>query len=169
MKTLLAAAAAIAVVTSSAAHAVATDDTTMGVSATVSRTCTVTADTLAFGTLTETGAKASSVISINCTAGSAEDEPAVTFSAGLNADGDTRRLIGGDSGTTPIPYTLASTEGGTNLTALAPVTATTTNGGINYSTTVYGSIDGGVYQIGSYTDTITVQVTYQDVVPAVAP
>lgn len=168
MKTLLAAAAAIAVVTTSAAHA-ATDDTEMGVSATVSRTCTVTADALAFGTITETGAATSSAISINCTAGSTEDAPSVTFSAGLNAVGDTRRMLGGDSGTAYIPYTLASTDGGTNLTASAPVTTATTNGGINYSTTVYGSIDAGAYQIGNFVDTVTVEVTYQDVVPAVAP
>lgn len=151
---------------SSAVHA-ATADGTMTVSATVSRTCTVTAGSLAFNTVSTSAATATqSAISISCTAGSSTDIPTMTFSGGGNLDsavGGTglRRMIGGDSTTALVPYTLSAAANGTNLSTTGTVSAATADGGSTYSATVHGKIDAGKYQIGTYNDTVTVTVTYK--------
>ena len=145
----------------SAVHAATAEDT-MTVSATVARTCTVSADPLAFGTVSETGATASSTVAITCTAGSTTDEPTVAFSGGLNlnATSGLRQMVGGDSTTALVPYTLSAASGGTNLTPTTAVATTAADGGTSYSAPVYGSIAAGTYQIGTFSDTVTVTVTY---------
>lgn len=144
------------------AHA-ATETGTMGVSATVSRTCTVTAAPLAFGNLnTAANTDASANISVTCTAGSSTDAPSVTFGAGANAASNQRQMIGGDSGTALIPYGLyANTARTTDLLSTAPVSATTSNNGVNYSVTVYGRVPAGTYEMGNFNDSVTVTLTYQ--------
>lgn len=136
----------------------------MDVSATVTRTCTVEAAALAFGTVVEAGAtSAQSAISVSCTAGSTNDAPTITFSNGLNQAVPTepRNMIGGDSGAALIPYTLSGVAAGANLAPSASIATTAAGGGTSYSTTVYGSIAGSTgYEIGSFADTVTVTVTY---------
>lgn len=146
----------------SSATIAATANSTMTVSATVTRTCTVSAGALSFPLSGSTAATAQSAVSISCTAGSSNDIPTVSLSNGLNQTVATspRNLKGGDSTTALIPYKLSATATGVNLAPTDTVSTTTADGGSSYSTTIHGSIDAGTKQRGSYSDTVTVTVTY---------
>lgn len=145
--------------------ATATANNTMGVSATVTRTCTVTTNPLAFGTVAGGAATTTTAgVSISCTAGSSTDAPTITVSDGANrAAAGLRRMVGGDSTTAYIPYTISGTSGGADLVAATTVPLTTADSGISYSATLYGSIASSTsYQKGTFNDTVTVTVTYAD-------
>lgn len=144
----------------------ATAETTMAVSATVQRSCTVSAGEIGFGVLTQgTNSDASASITITCTAGSANDAPSATFGLGANASGSQRRMAGGEAplgGTAFVPYNLFSDSARVvPVTSSTLVSTTAASGGVSYSTTIYGRVPAaGDYQLGTYSDTVTVVVTY---------
>jgi len=140
--------------------------TNMAVSATVNRTCTVSAASLAFGALNATTpTDALAAITISCTAGSAADTPTVTFGLGANFTGAQRYLKGGDAATPSalIPYGLFSDTGrSVAVTGSTAVATATSNAGVTYSTSIYGRVAASPsFQLGTYSDTVVVTVTYR--------
>ncbi len=142
----------------------ATDSTTtMGVSATVLNACLVTATNMAFGSYNPTSSTptdATSTINVTCT-------PGTSFNVGLNAGStggatvSTRQML---NGATPLGYALYSNAGRSTNWGNTPGTDTvaqTASTILPISFTVYGRIspqqDVGA---GSYTDTVTVTVSY---------
>lgn len=141
----------------------ATETGTMGVSATVVRTCTVTSTPLAFGTLNNAANNdASSTVTVTCTAGSSTDTPRVTFSSGAHAGtGGQRQMRGGDSGNAFLPYGLFSDVGRANsLLSTTPVDLSTSNNGVAYNVDVYGRVPAGTYEKGNFSDSVTITLTY---------
>ena len=145
----------------------ATTTTTFAVTATVQSTCSATATALAFGTYTP-GAGAltnNSTISVKCT----KNTPyTVSLNAGTTTgDAFTQRLMA--SGANTLQYNLYTTAafttvfgdgtGGTGTQAGTGAGVATAN-----TVTVYGQLlDSAANQAavpGSYSDTITVTVTY---------
>jgi spore coat protein U-like protein len=146
----------------------ATTGTSFQVTATVQSTCSATAATLAFPNYTPGGGAqtGNTTISVKCT----KNTP---FTVALNAgattgDAFTQRLMGG-SGANTLQYNLFTTvalaqvfgdgSGGTGTVAGTGLGVATAN-----SVQVFGQVpDSATNQAavpGSYTDTITVTVTY---------
>lgn len=140
----------------------ATATTTFPVTATVIKACIVTATPLAFGNYDPTAASptdATSTLSVLCTVGTA-------YTVGLSqgtASGATVTTRKMANGANLLNYALyqenghttnwGNTAGTDTVAATAPVGATTM--------TVYGRIAAGQnVPIGSYSDTITVNVVY---------
>jgi spore coat protein U-like protein len=166
MRKILTATLAAAALAAGVAQA-ATTTTTFAVTATVLSTCSATAATLAFPNYTPGGGAqiGNTTISVKCT----KNTP---FTVGLNAGsttGDTfaQRLMG--SGANTLQYNLFTTAGlatifgdGTGGTSTVPGT------GLGVATAasvqVFGQVpDSATNQsaiAGSYSDTITVTVTY---------
>jgi spore coat protein U-like protein len=145
----------------------ATVTTTFAVTATVQKTCAVSANPLAFGTYTPgAGAlNANTTLSVRCT----KTTPfTVSLNGGSTAGGTVaQRLMAG--GTDTLQYNLYTTAAfatvfgdGTGTSATVPGTGT----GVNTANTVtvYGQLpDNAVNQAvtpTNYTDTVTVTVTY---------
>jgi spore coat protein U-like protein len=138
----------------------ATTTTTFAVSATVASTCTVSATALAFGTYSGTVIDQTSSLSVTCSTGATYN---IGLSAGTTAGATTaaRLLSDGASGT--LGYALFRDAGRTlnwgntvNTDTLAG-----TGTGAAQAVSVYGRIAGGqTATAGTYTDTITVTVTY---------
>lgn len=142
----------------------ATETTTFGVSATVADSCNVTATALGFGSYDPIGATdldATTTIDVTCSNGTAYD---VGLNAGTTtgATVTTRQMQHSTSGT--LNYSLFSDSarsanwgdaGGTDVVADTGTGAAKTH-------TVYGRIPSGqsTSPTGSYSDTITVTVTY---------
>ncbi len=172
MRQILTALAAVTLgataLTAGAAHSATTTTTTFAVTATVLSTCSATAAALPFGTYTPGagGLAANSTISVKCT----KNTPytvALNVGTGTGAAFATGRLM--SSGANTLQYNLYTSAAfatvfgdGTGTTATVAgvgagvATATTT--------TVYGQlVDSAANQLavpGSYTDTITVSVSY---------
>ena len=141
------------------------------VSATVTKNCTVAANPLAFGTYTPGGGavKVSSTLNVNCT-------KTTPFTVALNAgtttgDAFTQRLLqnqtAGDADT--LQYNLYTsntyaTVWGDGTGSTGTVTGTGTGIATSVAETVYGQlVDSTANQNvspGSYTDTITVTVSF---------
>lgn len=165
-KFLTAAAAAAAIVTGAGAHA-ATATTTFQVSATILKACVVSATPLNFGNYTAGGGalKVNTTVNVNCT-------NSTPFSVALNAGTTTggtiaQRLLANGSNT--LQYNLYTTN--TYATVFGDGTgssATVSGAGVGLLTstpvTVYGQLPDSVTNQtavpGTYTDTITVTVTY---------
>jgi len=166
MRKIITATLAAAAVAAGVAHA-ATTTTTFAVTATVLSTCSATAATLAFPNYTPGGGSqiGNTTISVKCT----KNTPfTVALDAG-STTGDTfaQRLMG--SGANTLQYNLFTSAGlatvfgdGTGGTAMVPGTGlgvATAN-----SVQVFGQVpDSATNQAaiaGSYSDTITVTVTY---------
>jgi spore coat protein U-like protein len=167
MHKILTATLATAAMTAGIAQA-ATTGTSFQVTATVQSTCSATAATLAFPNYTPGGGAqtGNTTISVKCT----KNTP---FTVALNAgattgDAFTQRLMGG-SGANTLQYNLFTTvalaqvfgdgSGGTGTVAGTGLGVATAN-----SVQVFGQVpDSATNQAavpGSYTDTITVTVTY---------
>lgn len=142
----------------------ATDTTTFQVTATVNEVCSVTATDLAFGIYDPSASdnENTSTITVNCTKGT-------NYSIGLNegtaagATVTTRQMEDAVSSDL-INYSLYSNSsrtvnwGNTQNTDTVDVASAT---GAAENHTVYGRIPAGQYvTAGSYSDTITVTVTY---------
>lgn len=144
----------------------ATATTNMAVSATVQRSCTVSAGPLAFGTLAPGSvADANSVISIECTsANPTETTVSVSTDDGANNDDSQRRMVNADLGGAYVPYGLYAAAGGTD--PIAPgetIPATTTDNGRSFTATIYGQVPASnSYAVGSYSDTVVIELTYSD-------
>lgn len=135
----------------------------MGVSATVLNACLVTATNMAFGSYNPTSATptdATSTINVTCT-------PGTSFNVGLNAGStggatvSTRQML---NGATPLSYELYSNAGRSTNWGNTPGTDTvaqTASTILPISFTVYGRIpQQQSVGAGSYTDTVTVTVSY---------
>ncbi len=163
MRRVLTTASLVTVAFSAVSASAQTAQTTMDVSATVVNACLVTATDLAFGTYDPTATSATdttSTINVTCT-------PGTSFTVGLNAGTTagttvtTRQMASGANrlnyalysdaprsvnwGNTPGTDTPAATVASTTPTAL----------------TVYGRVSSQqAVPAGSYTDTVTITVSY---------
>ncbi len=133
----------------------------LGVSAIVTDTCTVTAPTaMVFANPSASAATNESVqgsIVILCTA--AKTGVTVTMGGGNNLSGAQRRMT--DLGTGFLPYNVFSDAGHANAVA---VDGTFFSGNIPAALpvqrSVYGQIPSGAYTAGTYLDTIVVTLNY---------
>jgi spore coat protein U-like protein len=129
------------------------------VTATIVKDCTVSATNLPFGNYTGAVKTATTRVSVTCTSGTAYT---VGLSAGL-ATGATVTTRQMQNGSTLLNYGLFTDSGHTtnwgNTSATNWVSGT--GSGSAQAITVYGQIPAAQYvKPGSYTDTITVSVTY---------
>jgi spore coat protein U-like protein len=134
--------------------------TTFTVSATVLKDCAVSATALPFGNYTGAVNNTTSTVTVSCT-------KSTTYSVGLGtglatgASVSTRQM---QNGTNLLNYSLCSDSAAcaTNWgNTLATNWVTGTGTGAAQALTVYGQIPAAQYVTpGSYTDTITVTVTY---------
>jgi spore coat protein U-like protein len=138
----------------------ATATASFGVSVTVQATCLVSASSMNFGAYTGTALSATSAISVNCTNSTPYN---VGLSAGL-APGATvhhRMMVG--PGSALLSYALSSNSRGIvnwGKTVGADTVAGTGNG-TPQALSVHGQIGAGQFVAsGTYSDTITVTVTY---------
>lgn len=133
--------------------------TTFGVSASVLKDCTVSATALAFGNYTGAINSAQSAVTVTCT-------KSTTYTVGLGtglASGATVTTRQMQNGVALLNYGLFSDAAwGTNWgNTLATNWVAGTGNGAGQSLNVYGQIPAGQYVTpGSYTDTISVTVTY---------
>ncbi len=130
------------------------------VTATGVKDCTASATNLAFGNYTGAVNNSTSTISVTCTSGT-------TYTVGLNAGTATGATVTSRSMTGPgsalLKYSLFNNSGRTtnwgNTSATNWVSGT--GSGSAQALTVYGQVPAKQYVTpGSYTDTITVSVTY---------
>lgn len=136
---------------------------TMGISATVLNACVVTSNAMAFGNYNPTSASptdATSTFDVICTAGT-------SYSVGLNAGtkaGATVSTRQMSSGANALNYSLFSDSSRTVNWGNTPGTDTpspTTAGVLPSTFTVYGRIPAQQnVPGGSYTDTVTITVSY---------
>lgn len=137
--------------------------TTMDVSATVVKSCVISATNLAFGNYDPTAATpadASSSITVTCT-------PGTSFTVGLNAGtvaGATVTSRKMASGTNRLSYALYSDAARTTNWGNTPGTDTPAAGTALVTPsvlTVYGRVPAQQAVVaGSYTDTVTITVSY---------
>ncbi len=131
------------------------------VTATVGSTCSVSASNVAFGNYTASQLDASGAVSVTCTNGTA-------YAVGLNAGTGTaatvatRRMTGPSSQT--LIYSLYQDALRTLLwgNTVGIDTVAGTGNGATQTLTVYGRVPAAQLTVGagSYTDTITVTVSY---------
>jgi spore coat protein U-like protein len=126
----------------------------------VAKDCGVTATNLAFGNYTGALVDSTSTISVTCTS-------TTTYNVGLNAGLATGATVTNRSMTGPgsalLHYSLFSNSGYTTNwgNTVGTNTVAGTGNGVVQSLTVYGQVPAGQHSTpGSYTDTITVSVTY---------
>lgn len=163
MRKLIAFAAAAAVTSVSAPAFAAADTDTLQITANVVNNCVVTASPMAFGTLANLGTAnidTSATVSLACTPDAAYD---VSMDLGLNASGSQRRLVNGADAAQLIPYGLYTDANRTNAWGNAvgsTVAGTAVNG--TATLTAYGRIPSTAAAVtaGSYSDTVTVTVTF---------
>lgn len=130
------------------------------ITATIVKDCTASATNLAFGNYTGAVKSSTSTISVTCTSGT-------TYTVGLNAGTATGATVTSRSMTGPgsalLHYSLYSNSGHTTNWGNTSGTnwVSGTGNGAAQPLTVYGQIPAPQYVApGSYTDTITVSVTY---------
>ncbi|MEJ1970445.1 MAG: spore coat U domain-containing protein [Rhizomicrobium sp.] len=130
----------------------------MGVTATVSTVCDVTAEPIDFSEIALTGTTGSqTTVSATCTNGGTYN---IGLSDGANATGGQRRLA---SGTNFLTYDLYSnTERTTHWGhAVGTDTVAGTGNGLAQSLDVFGAVTAGqALTTGAYTDTVQVSVTF---------
>jgi len=137
----------------------ATASGSMSVTGNAVGTCTVTASTMAFGTLNFGSTKtATSTITPNCTSG-------ITYTV-TNA-ADTNTLITGDGSgiANQVAFPITLTGGSTAFTltnaATGKLTGTGTGGATDHGTTLTGTaVSASSKTIGDYTATVTLTITY---------
>ncbi|ASU38679.1 spore coat protein [Herbaspirillum sp. meg3] len=155
------AAAAITIATAGM-HMAAHANSTSGVnsSAAVLATCTIVGSAIAFGTYSSTQVDQSGTIAVVCTNG-------ISYSIGLDAGAGTgattavRKLTGSSGGT--LNYTLYRDAARTSNwgSTIGTDTQAGNGNGIVQNLTVYGRIPSGqTPQTGTYTDTVTITLTY---------
>lgn len=137
----------------------ATANSTMGVSATVQATCSITANPLAFGTYTATQLDAATTLSVTCT-------NTTTYNVGLDAGGGTGATVAirkMANGAQLLNYSVYSDSARSTVwgTTIGTNTVAGTGNGSSQSLNVYGRIPAGQSPTpGSYSDTVTATVTY---------
>jgi spore coat protein U-like protein len=133
--------------------------TTTGVltaTANINASCTVSGNTMAFGTYTGTQIDQTGIITANCTPGTSYTIAMTTAQTGGNYVMNTSPVVD------PLNYKLYTNTGRT--TEIVAGTQIETNGhgnGNNQNTTVYGRLPGAqVASIGAYSGTTTFTLTY---------
>lgn len=132
----------------------------MGVSAVVARTCTLSAEPLAFGTLSATEVtSASAIVTLDCNGVST----VTTILVGMGANAEpptTQRNLA--VGANVVPYTLHVLEaGGADIATDGAVTLVQVGTTNSYTATLYGKIaPNSAYPVGSYADTVVLTATY---------
>jgi len=158
----LPAAALLTVVAPMQARATTTATASIAVSASVLSSCGVTALPLAFGTYSptqSTNTTAQTSVVVTCTNGT-------PYNVGLNAGGGTGASVTTrvmTSGSNTLTYSLYQDSGYSTVwgNTIGSNTVTGTGSGLSQTITVYGSITAlQSAPSGSYTDTITVSMTY---------
>ena len=138
---------------------------TLGVNATVTSNCTVTAGTLAFGNVDVTTGAAvdgTGTLSVICTSGTPW-QAAADAGVGTGATAATRKMA---NGTNLLDYALYTDSGRSNIWGDAADSGTAkisgTGTGTAQSNTIYGTIlaNQAALPAGAYSDTVTVTVTY---------
>lgn len=138
----------------------ATATSTFQVTATVTATCLIAANPLAFGAYTGTVSNASTTISVTCT-------NTTPYNIGLDAGTSSGATVSARKMTGPASATLgyglfrdsAHTQNWGNT--IGTDTQTGTGNGSAQSLTVFGQIAAGQFVApGSYSDTITATITY---------
>ena len=131
----------------------------MGVSAQVTRTCTLSSASLDFGGLSVLQVNSdSAVVTLVCNGTSTVTT--VLVGMGANAAPATQRNM--ISGENTIPYTLHVLEtGGADIATEGAVTLVQEGTTNTYSLTLYAKIQPSAdYQIGSYSDTVVLTAAY---------
>jgi spore coat protein U-like protein len=132
----------------------------VGVSAEVSRTCTLSAAPLAFGNLSVLAVNnASAVVTLVCNGTSTVTTILVGMGANALPPTTQRNML---SGTDLVPYTLHVLEaGGADIATDGAVTLVQEGDTNTYSVTLYGQVLPSTgYQMGSYSDTVVLTATY---------
>ncbi|TDK53330.1 spore coat protein U domain-containing protein [Antarcticimicrobium luteum] len=139
----------------------AVEEGTLNVTATVIAQCTVSTSAIAFGEISPTqAASATGSISISCDDNNTLSS--VVLDGGNNEDTGARRMS--DGGTNYIPYTLS--VGGSTIAVNGDIGTSFALTGVGpYADTV--DIDGAIASVvspgralGSYSDSVTITVTY---------
>ncbi len=141
-------------------------NTNLAVNATVAASCTISVGAMSFGTLSTLSATAddaTSTMNIACTPGTPWTATA-GLGSGVGATYATRKMTIA-SGTATVNYTLYTNSTRTTLwgDGVAPNGSFTGTGtGANQASTIYGRVPGsqGTAAIGSYSDTVSVTVTF---------
>lgn len=147
------------VIAAGSAHAL-TATGQMGVSAEVSRTCTLSSAPLAFGTLsTDAVTGASAVVTLVCNGVSTVTTILVGMGANPQPPTTQRNMI---SGTSLVPYTLHVLEaGGADIATEGAVTLVKDGITNTYTATLYGKVQPSTaYAMGSYSDTVVLTAVY---------
>jgi len=132
----------------------------MGVSAEVTRTCTLSAAPLAFGSLSMLAVNnASAVVTLVCNGTST----VTTILVGMGANPEpatTQRNLASEANL--IPYTLHVLEaGGADIATEGAVTLVQEGATNTYSATIFGKVQPSTaYQMGSYSDTVVLTAAY---------
>lgn len=159
--------AAVACIALPAPLIAATTSSTFETSATVANSCSVSATNLAFGSITpvdNTNFDATSTVDVTCSNGTAYNIGLDDGASSGDGSVSTRRMS--DGATTPeyLSYQLYSDSGHTTVwgNTVSTDTVAATGDGNTQSNTVYGRVPSGQQTVstGSYTDTVTVTVTY---------
>jgi len=132
----------------------------MGVSAEVTRTCTLSAAPLAFGNLSVLEVNSGSAV-VTLTCNGTSTVTTILVGMGTNPDpATTQRNLA--SGTDRVPYTLHELEaGGADIASAGAVTLVQDGTTNTYSATLYGKIQPSTtYQMGSYSDTVVITAAY---------
>lgn len=132
----------------------------MGVSAQVSRICTLSAAPLAFGTLSVLEVNnGSSVVTLVCNGSSTVTTILVGMGANAEPPTTQRNMV---SGTDLVPYTLHVLEaGGADIATEGAVTLVQEGTTNTYSVTLYGQVQPSTsYQMGTYSDTVVLTAAY---------
>jgi spore coat protein U-like protein len=144
----------------------ATTTTTFSVTATVNAVCGVSASTLGFGVYNPTSATnldATTTISVTCTNGTAYNV-GLNAGTGSGASVTTRKLTRTAGGSETVDYSLYQEIGRTTVwgDTVSTDTVAGTGNGSAQPLTVFGRIPGSqtTTPVASYSDTITVTVTY---------
>ncbi|MFP4640225.1 MAG: spore coat U domain-containing protein [Guyparkeria sp.] len=143
----------------------ATDTTTFEVTATVEDACAVSATDLAFGTYDPNAGDldGTSTITASCTEGTSYDIGLDTGENADEADGTTRAMVGASATTSHLSYELYSDSERTTVWGdeVGTDTVSGTASEAEDEHTVYGQIPEGQFVTAdSYSDTITVTITY---------
>jgi spore coat protein U-like protein len=132
----------------------------MDVSAVVTRSCTLSAEPLAFGTLSVTEVTdGSAIVTLECNGVST----VTTILVGMGANADpptTQRNLA--AGTDLVPYTLHElAAGGADIVTDGAVTLVQVGTTNTYVVTLYGKVQPNpAYPIGSYADTVILTAVY---------
>lgn len=133
----------------------------LGVTAEVTRTCTLSASTIAFGELSAAAVnKADTVVTVVCNGASSVSS--LTVGMGENAASGAQRVMT-NADADSMPYTLHVAEGDdTDIAADGAITVVDDSAESNtFGATIYGEIEASTdYQMGSYSDTVVLTAVY---------